>query len=196
MHRFLKSTAASLAFAALAAGTAQAQAGTTSNLAQVNLSANKPVELAVAINSGGTQSIATMVDGALNNFTGGPVDVTTSWNLTGGTTVSLVGWFATPAAAMSNGTTNIASGRLQGCLKAFASCTAADWAPFTGAAVGTVGVAGGSMTIFSQAVANPLGPATQNSLVNLRLDLTGLTGASAVSAGAYSGVLNLRAVVQ
>ena len=29
-----------------------------------------------------------------------------------------------------------------------------------------------------------------------RIDLTGLTGATAVSAGAYSGVLNLRAVVQ
>ena len=114
------------------------------------------------------------------------MSITTAWNLTAGSSVRLIGWFGTPAQALANGTDFIPSSRVEG------RVNAAAYAPFTAAAVGGVGVAGGSLQLFSQAVAAGSFFGTRTDQLDLRLDLTGAT----TLAGDYTGTLNLQAVVQ
>jgi hypothetical protein len=168
----------------IGAGNARAQAGTLSNLATVALTATKAATLTVTPATP-SASLASITDNSnANVFT--PVSLTTDWNLTGGSTVRLVGWFGTPAQALANGTDFIPSSRVEG------RVGAAAYAPFNGAAVGGVGVAGGSLQLFSQAVAAGSYFGTRTDQLDLRLDLTGVT----TMAGNYTGTLNLQAIVQ
>jgi hypothetical protein len=163
---------------------AQAQVGLTSNLAPVALTATKAATLTVTPNVA-SASLANITDNSVaNNFT--PVSLTTDWNLTAGSTVRLIGWFATPAQALINGADAIPSSKVEGRLGAAA------YAPFTGAAVGGVGVAGGSLQLFSQPVGVGSYFGTRTDQLDLRLNLTGTT----TMAGDYTGTLNVRAVVQ
>jgi hypothetical protein len=166
------------------ASSAQAQVGLTSSVATVALTATKNATLTVTPNAS-TATLASITDGSnVNDFT--PVSLTTSWNLTAGSSVRLIGWFATPAQALVNGTDFIPSSKVEGRVGATA------YAPFTGAALGGVGVAGGSLQLFSQAVAAGSFFGTRNDQLDLRLDLTGTT----TLAGDYLGTLNLQAIVQ
>ena len=166
------------------ASKAQAQVGTTSNTATVALTATKAATLTVSP-AASVATLASITDGSnANVFT--PVSITTAWNLTAGSSVRLIGWFGTPAQALANGSNFIPSSRVEGRVNATA------YAPFTGAAVGTVGVAGGSLQLFSQAVAAGSFFGTRTDQLDLRLDLTGVT----TLAGDYTGTLNLQAVVQ
>ena len=58
--------------------------------------------------------------------------------------------------------------------------------------VGGVGVAGGTLQLFSQAVARAASSGSRTDQLDLRLDLTGTT----TLAGDYTGTLNLQAIVQ
>ena len=168
----------------IGAGTARAQVGTTSNVASVTLAATKAATLSVTP-AASAATLASISDGSnANVFT--PVILTTTWNLTAGSSVRLVGWFGTPAQALANGTDYIPSSKIEGRVGATA------YAPFTGAAVGSVGVAGGSLQLFSQSVG--VGPrfGSRTDQLDLRLDLTGTT----TLAGDYTGTLNVQAIVQ
>src|SRR5215203_3562494 len=111
----------------IGAGNASAQIGTTSNTATVALTATKAATLSVSP-AASVATLASITDGSnVNNFT--PVSLTTAWNLTAGSSVSLVGWFATPAQALANGADFIPSSRVEG------RVGAAAYAPFSGAAV-------------------------------------------------------------
>ncbi len=174
--------AAALAFAL--ASTAQAQIGLTSNAATVTLNATKTSTLTVTPNTG-TATIASITDNSAANVFSA-VSLVTDWNLTAGTSLRLVGWFTTPASALVNGTALIPSSRVEG------GINGGGWSAFTGAAVGTVGVAGGSLQLFNQAVAaNLFNTRTDN--LDLRLNLVGFP---TTSAGLYTGTLNVQAVVQ
>src|SRR3954447_8907461 len=84
------------------ASTARAQAGLTSNLATVSLTATKAATLTVSTDVG-TATLASITDNsAVNNFS--QVTVTTAWNLTAGSSVRLIGYFSTPAQALANAT--------------------------------------------------------------------------------------------
>jgi hypothetical protein len=181
----MKRSALLLAFASLvAASAAQAQVGTLSNIATVNLTATQASTLVVTANTGAA-SIASIASGTTTDFAPA-VNVTTSWNLTAGASVQLVGYFGTPTQALTDGGTNyIASSRVEGRIGA------ALFTPFTGAAVGGAGVAGGSLVLFNQPLGALLGTRTDD--INLRLNYT---GQPAPAAGTYTGTLNLRAVVQ
>jgi hypothetical protein len=164
--------------------TAVAQIGLTSNVATVALTATKNATLTVTPNAS-TATLASITDGSnVNDFT--PVSLTTSWNLTAGSSVRLIGWFATPAQALVNGANFIPSSKVEGRVGATA------YAPFTGAALGGVGVAGGSLQLFSQAVGAGSFLGARTDQLDLRLDLTGTT----TLAGDYLGTLNLQAIVQ
>ena len=164
--------------------TAVAQVGLLSNVATVALTATKNATLTVTPNAS-TSTLASITDGSnVNDFT--PVSLTTSWNLTAGSSVRLIGWFATPAQALVNGANFIPSSKVEG------RVNAAAYAPFTGAALGGVGVAGGSLQLFSQAVGAGSFFGTRTDQLDLRLDLTGTT----TFAGDYLGTLNLQAIVQ
>jgi len=168
----------------IGAGNASAQVGLTSNVATAALTATKAATLSITP-AASTATLASITDGSnVNNFT--PVSLTTAWNLTAGSSVRLVGWFGTPAQALANGSDFIPSSRVEGRVGATA------YAPFTGAAVGGVGVAGGSLQLFSQTVAAGSFYGTRTDQLDLRLDLTGAT----TLAGAYTGTLNLQAIVQ
>jgi hypothetical protein len=168
----------------MGAETAAAQVGTTSNVAAVALTATKAATLSVTPTAS-TATLASITDGSnANNFT--PVSLTTAWNLTAGSSVRLVGWFATPAQALANGSDFIPSSRVEGRVGATA------YAPFSGAPVGSVGVAGGSLELFSQSVGVGTFFGSRTDQLDLRLDLTGVT----TLAGDYTGTLNLQAIVQ
>jgi hypothetical protein len=163
---------------------AVAQIGLTSNVATVALTATKSPTLTVSANVA-TATLASITENSnANNFT--PVSLTTAWNLTAGSSVSLIGWFATPAQALANGTDLIPSSKVEG------RVNAAGFSPFTSAAVGGVGVAGGSLQFFSQSVSAGSYFGSRNDQLDLRLNLAGTT----TMAGDYTGTLNLQAVVQ
>jgi hypothetical protein len=168
----------------IGAANAQAQLGTISNVATVAMTATKAATLTVSP-AASVATLASITDGSnVNVFS--PVNITTAWNLTAGSSVRLIGWFGAPAQALANGSDFIPSSRVEGRVNATA------YAPFTAAAVGGVGVAGGSLQLFSQAVAAGSFFGTRTDQLDLRLDLTGVT----TLAGDYTGTLNLQAVVQ
>jgi hypothetical protein len=181
---------ASLLVAAMA-GVAQAQAGLLSNTATVTLSATKQASLTVAINSGGAQTMSNLADNAVNSFAT-PVNITTTWDINpSASTVALVGYFSSPTQALANGTDYIASSLVKGRLG-----TSGAFNPFSGAAVtggaSSVGVAGASLSLFSQAITGANQKASRTDDLYLQIDLTGQT----VTAGTYTGTLNLRAITQ
>jgi hypothetical protein len=185
MQRPLNRALAAAALALALTSTAQAQVGMTSNTTTVTLNATKLSTLTLSPTTA-TTSIASITDNSLaNQFP--DVGLTTAWNLTAGTSVNLIGWFTTPASALANGVAVIPSSKVEG------GINNAGWTAFTGGAVGGVGVAGGSLQLFNQAVAvaNYLGSRTDQ--LNLRLNLVGFP---TTSAGTYTGTLNVQAVVQ
>jgi hypothetical protein len=162
---------------------ARAQVGQTSNVATVALTATKAATLTLTP-AASAATLGSITDNSnANNFT--PVSVTTDWNLTSGASVRLIGWFGTPAQALANGTDFIPSSKVEG------RVGATPYAPFTGAPVGAVGVAGGSLQLFNQSIAGALFGSRTDQL-DLRLNLTGTT----TMAGDYTGTLNLQAIVQ
>jgi hypothetical protein len=185
MHSvFRKILAGFTALLLVGTGSADAQVGLTSNVATVALAATKNATLTVSPNAS-TATLASITDNSnVNNFS--PVSLTTAWNLTAGSSVRLIGWFATPAQALANGADLIPSSKVEG------RVGAAAYAPFTSGAVGGVGVAGGSLQLFSQPVAAGSYFGSRTDQLELRLDLTGTT----TMAGDYTGTLNLQAVVQ
>jgi len=163
--------------AVVAADQAQAQVGLTSNTATVNLTATKLSTLTVSPASSNATLASITDNSTANNFSA--VSITTDWNLTTGTSVNLVGWFATPAQALANGTNFIPSSKVEG------RVGAAAFAPFSGAALGGVGVAAGSQTLFSEPVAAAL-LGTRTDQLDLRLKARCLNlSAWAVGSGSW-----------
>ena len=171
----------------LGATSAHAQVGLTSSVATVNIDATKTSLLTVAVNSGGSQTLASLTDGAPNSFAS-PVNLTTTWDLNAGTNVVLVGSFATPAQALASGSNFITSTYVKGKM---ATGTPTSFTAFTQNGVGTIGTTGGSLTLFTQSAASLAGNRTDN--LDLQIDLT---GHASLVPGTYSGTLNLQAIVQ
>lgn len=176
-----------VAAVSLGAASAQAQVGLTSSVANVQINATKSSLLTVLVNSGATQTLASLTDGTTNNFPT-PVSITTTWDLNAGTNVVLVGSFATPAQALVSGANSIASTQVKGQMTTGAPTS---FTAFTQNGVGGVGSAGGSLTLFTQSAA-PLS-STRTDALDLQIDLTGQPN---LVPGTYSGTLNLQAVVQ
>ena len=169
------------------ASPAVAQVGLTSSLATVNINATKSSVLSLAVNSGGTQTLASLADNTTNNFAS-PVNVTTTWDLNAGSNVVLVGSFATPAQALASGTNFITTTYIKGRMT---TGTPTSYTAFTQNGVGTIGTAGGSLTLFTQSTASLAGNRTDN--LDLQIDLTGHAN---LIPGTYTGTLNLQAIVQ
>lgn len=176
---------------ATAASAVSAQSGLLSATATVSLSAAKSASLTVSVNSGGTQTLPSITDNAVNSFAT-PVNITTSWDLHPSTgSLVLVGYFATPAQALANNTNYIASSQVRGRLG-----TSGAFNPFTGAAVTgagqTAGVAGGTLTLFNININGTNKVASRTDDLYLQLNLVGQT----TMPGTYTGTLNLRAITQ
>ena len=186
MQRPLNRALAGAAALTLAlASTAQAQVGTLSNPATVTLNATKLSTLTVSPATSTTTLPSITDNSAANVFP--DVGLTTAWNLTSGTSVRLVGWFGTPASALVNGTAVIPSANVEG------GINNGGFTPFTGAAVGGLGVAGGSLQLLNVGVSAANYFSSRTDQLNLRLNLVGYP---TTTAGLYTGTLNVQAVVQ
>jgi hypothetical protein len=172
---------------------ASAQAGLTSSIATVSLSAVKSPSLTVTVNSGNSQSITSITDGTTNDFPSA-VNITTAWDVNpSAASVTLVGYFTTPTAALVNGTFNIPSSSVKGKVTTGGiSGAPAAFTAFTSNAIGGVGTAGGSLTILAENITGSNKSAIRTFDLALQLDLTGQT----TTPGTYTGTLNLRAVTQ
>lgn len=175
----------------LSAGVASAQAGLLSNSATVNINATKQSSLTVTVNSGGTQTLASLTDNTTNDFAT-PVNVTTAWDINpSAAAVVLVGYFSTPTQALVSGVDNIASSLIKARVGAVGAYSA-----FTGGVVNggaaSVGVAGGSLQFYAVPINGTNKNSSRTDDVYLQIDLTGQT----INAGTYSGTLNLRAITQ
>jgi hypothetical protein len=157
----------------------------------ISLAAVAPGNLSVSLQSGAVQTIAGVTDNAVNNFPS-PIVIRTDWNVNPGqtNTVDVVAYFSIPAQAMTGGAIQIPSSRIQGRVTTGLPTA---FTPIAQNAVGGVGTAGGSLQLFSVII----GGANKNSFrtdnLDLRLDLVGFP---TLPAGAYTGVLNIRAVTQ
>ena len=185
MHLVTRVLAGATALALVGVTTLQAQVGLTSNgpvTVALNATRNTSIALSTDVPSA---SLASITDNSTNNNFSG-VNVTATWALTGGTTLNLVGWFTTPAQALVNGANFIPSSKVEG------RVGANPYAAFSNGAVGSVGVASGSLTLYSQNVTAGNISGFRTDPLDLRLNLT---GASTI-AGNYTGTLNLQAIVQ
>lgn len=176
-----------LALALGSARSAYAQAGTQSNIATVTLNATKAPTITVNA-SAATLNLASNIADNSNANQFPALSVTTGWTLTGGANLTLVGYFSNAAQALANGTNFIPTANVEGKLS-----TSATWNAFTGAAVGGVGTAGASLSLWTQALTAATLTGTRTDGIDLRLNLVGFPN---TVAGTYTGVLNLRAVVQ
>lgn len=145
--------------------------------------------LSLRIASGATQHLAAVTDNALNSFPT-PVSVTTEWALTGIVSrIDLVGYFASPTAALSTTGASIPTSRLLGRMVTGRPTT---YRPFTESAISGVGVAGASLHLFRQLVIGPVnGTGRRTDQLELQLDLRGAPG---LAPGTYTGTLTLRAI--
>lgn len=156
----------------------------------ISLSAATPSTLTVAVTSGAVQTIAGVTDNAVNNFPS-PVVIQTAWNVNPGqtNTVKLVAYFTLPAQALL-GPTPIPSSRVLGRMS---TGTPTTFTAITQNAVGGVGSAGGSLQLYTVNINGGNKSASRVDNLDLRLDLVGFPP---LPAGAYVGVLNLRALTQ
>lgn len=145
--------------------------------------------LTLLINSGAVQNIPSLSDNRINTFPS-PVSLTTQWQLSSIVTlVDLVGYFSAPTAALSTGSANIASSRVEGRML---SGRVRNFTAFTQGPVGGSGVPGGTLHLFRQIIIAPLnGTSQRTDNLDLRLDLR---GHPPLASGIYRGTLTLRAI--
>lgn len=145
--------------------------------------------LTLLIGSGAVQNIPSLVDNRINTFPV-PVSVTTQWQLSSIVTrIDLVGYFSAPTAAISNGSYNIPSSRLEGQMVTGRVPT---YTPFTQQPVLGSGTPGGTLHLYRQIIILPANAQGQRTdVLTLRLNLQGLPK---LPAGTYRGTLTLRAV--
>lgn len=157
----------------------------------ISLAATKPSALTVAVQSGGIQIIAGIADNAINNFPS-PVVIRTDWDVNPGqtNTVNLVAYFSLPAQALVGSTTQIPSSRILGRMTTGLPVT---FTPMTQNGIGGFGSTGGSLQLFSVGIGGGNKTGTRTDNLDLQLNLVGFPP---LAAGAYAGVLNLRAVTQ
>jgi hypothetical protein len=175
--------------AAAGAGQSEAQVWAVGAPRVITLTALRAGTLTVGVLSGMVQNMGNMQDNAVNNFPT-PVAIITQWNVNPGqtNTVNLMAYFTTPAQALL-GPAAIPSSRVRGRV---ATGLPVAFTAFTQNAVGGIGVAGGTLRLFSQNITGANKSSSRTDNLELQLDLTGVT----LAPGTYTGTLNIRAVTQ
>ena len=190
----LRSCLVTVVGSALLTRVASAQASVHSTVSSLpTASAALAGSIAVSVGSGAIQTLTSVTDNAENNFPS-PVSITLTWDLHPSTGfVQVVGYFTNPAAAMTSGPVSVPSSWLRGrVLTPGAQGAPTAYTAFTQNAVGGVGTAGGSLSLFTQPILGYSKTGTRTIDLDLQLDLTGRV----LTPGSYSGTLNIRAVTQ
>jgi len=162
-----------------------ARAQLNSNIANVSLNAVLAEQLTVSVTSGSTVNFSLSPTGISTGDV--PASISTTWTLGAlRTSVSLYGYFDTPASALSDGSGhNISSAQVLGRMTTGVPVT---YAPFT--QTNTLGPATGSLHLFTQVVA--LSNLNSNRNDNLDLEIS-LASTPQLPAATYTGTLRLRA---
>jgi len=157
----------------------------------ISLAATAVGQLSVVVTSGGTQTIPSVANNAVNDFPT-PVVIQTSWSVNPGqtNTVNLIAYFSLPAQALAGGAVQIPSSRVLGRMTTGLPVA---YTAMTQNAVGGIGSAGGSLRLFSVNIGGANKNASRTDNLDLRLNLVGFPN---LPAGSYTGVLNLRAITQ
>jgi hypothetical protein len=180
--------------ASLLGETAFAQASVQSTVSALPIaSAAVAGSIAVSIGSGAVQALGSVADNTVNTFPSA-VSITLTWDLHPSTgAIQVIGYFASPTAAMAAGAASIPSSWINGrVLTADAPGAPTTYTAFTQSAAGGVGTAGGSLSLMTQPVLGYSKTGTRTIDLQLQLDLTGRV----LAAGSYAGTLNIRAVTQ
>lgn len=192
---FLRSCLLACAGSALLSGVVSAQASVHSTVSTLPTfaAATAAAGISISIGSGAIQSLGNVTDNTPNNFPT-PVRITLTWDLHPSTgSVQIIGYFANASSAMTSGPVSIPSSWIKGrVLTAGVNSAPTSYTAFTQNATGGVGSPGGSLTLASQPVLGYSKSGTLSFDLQLQLDLTGRS----LSAGSYSGTLNIRAVTQ
>jgi hypothetical protein len=192
---FLRSCLLAFGSAFLLSGVAGAQASVRSTVSPVPAFAAAAAtgEVGISIGSGAIQSLGPVTDNTTNSFPN-PVSITLTWDLHPSTaSVQVIGYFTSASAAMTSGPVSIPASWIKGrVLTAGVNGAPTTYTAFTQNATGGVGSAGGSLTLASQPVLGYSKAGTLTFDLQLQLDLTGRE----LTAGSYSGTLNIRAVTQ
>jgi hypothetical protein len=154
-----------------------------------------PDSITVLINSGASQSILSLVSGTTNNFSGGPLSVTTSWSSLkpGRTSLALYGYFDSATAALAHttagNTVDIPSGAIKvringvGTYNPFSSVV-----PFTGSASG--------LLLFNQSIGGTNKSGNRTDSFDLQVDLSGIVSGQdmrQLPPDTYQGTLHIQA---
>lgn len=192
---FLRSCVFACASSALLSGVLSGQASVRSTVSTLSAFAAAAAVSGISINigSGAIQALGNVTDNTTNDFPT-PVSITLTWDLHPSTgSIQVIGYFANASAAMTSGPVSIPSSWIKGrVLTAGVNSAPTTYTAFTQNAIGGVGSPGGSLTLASQPVLGYSKTGTLTFDLDLQLDLTGRT----ISAGSYSGTLNIRAVTQ
>jgi hypothetical protein len=168
------------------------QPNLNSNTATVALTATLGESLTVSATPG-TASF-TLVSGAPATSTA-PVAMTTTWIMNRNrATVTLVGYFASATAALTDGGSPANTIPTSEVFGQVTTGTPTTYTAFTGSGVGTggtqVGVAGASLTMLTQTIDTTHRSGTRTDNLNLKIDLT---SQPQLPAGTYTGTLSLQA---
>ena len=157
----------------------------------ISLTATSASDLSVVVTSGAIQALPGVTDNAVNSFPS-PVVIQTTWSVNPGqtNTVNLIAYFSVPAQAMAGLTTQIPSSRILGRMSTGLPVA---FTPITQNGVGAFGTAGGSLRLYSVTISGSNKNSGRTDNLDLQLNLVGFP---ALPAGAYTGVLNVRAVTQ
>jgi hypothetical protein len=170
---------------ALATAATFAQA-LNSNTATVTLNATLNESLTVAATPSNVNF--TLVSGSTATGSA-PVAMTTSWILKNSrTTVSLIGYFSSASAALSDGATTPTNIPTSEVLGQVTTGTPTSFTAFTQTAA--LGPAGAGLTLFTQSISGTNRAASRNDNLNLEINLT---SQPQLPAGTYTGTLNLQA---
>ena len=192
--RVLRSCLLALAGSMLLVGATGAQASVQSTVSALpTVSAAIAGSIAVSVNAGTLQSLGSVSDNVANSFPS-PVNISLTWDLHPSTgAVQVIGYFSDPGAAMISGPVSIPSSWLMGRVRtAGVQDAPTAFTAFTQNAVGGAGMAGGSLSLATQRILGNTKTGTLTFDLELQLDLTGRV----LTPGAYSGILNIRAVTQ
>lgn len=192
---FLRSCVLVLAGSALLSGVVSGQASVHSTVSTLPTfaAAAAATGISISVGSGAVQSLGNVTDNTTNNFPT-PVSITLTWDLHPSTaSIQVIGHFANASTAMTSGPVSIPSSWIRGRVLTPGIANApTTFTAFTQNATGGVGSPGGSLTLASQPVLGYSKTGTLTFDLQLQLDLTGRS----LSAGSYSGTLNIRAVTQ
>lgn len=178
----------------LLTGALGAQAGVQSTVGTVTAATTAAASsISVAVTAGAVQSLGNVTDNVVNNFPS-PVTITLTWDLHPSTAhVQVIGYFATPAAAMVSGPVSIPSSWIKGrVMTPDITGAPTTFTAFAQNPIGGVGTAGGSLSLMTQLVLGYSKAGSTTIDLELQLDLVGRV----LTAGNYTGTLNIRAVTQ